>query len=540
MPEFSRLLHPIRLVKETIGLYDELIYSHLVKDTTRDTIKRDDVENCITIDQLGYYHKDSVTFLYLIEGYPNYLRMDFKARLRKECRGDTKITFMNRIKPHKIAWNSAEMQSKLRILSQSAKEMSEKDVSAFNLHANLSDMRKQEWIQESLQYLSSADVDRARALFKTSTLVMVTGTRGEDFDESIKAILACADQFGLQLGRVLYNIPAVLAFFCPWGQQIKEGGNMSYPNFTVTDEVLARFNTYSQGTLGVGGVCFGVDVYSSFPVLKKVKSSREDAENWLISAETGGGKSYFVKALILQLLSQGYNGTIMDVEGFEYIPLANMMRSCLNVQIVNMAEGQGGYFDPVEIPIYSDASYEEAAQMRQNSIEYSLSILKVLLGQAFEEDIYLSVVVDDAVSQAYKKHGVTDNRMTWGNSKGMTLFDIYQSLKSLEGFRDDDEYNQAVRKAVSLVNKYFEPGGTRSALFKNRVAVQDIIDADLLICSFGMAGKSQSSVDEVQMALMQLGAAQLSHQRSIFSKTKGKFNFKLWEQLMFSNMRFAA
>ena len=242
----------------------------------------------------------------------------------------------------------------------------------------------------------------------------------------------------------------------------------------------------------------------------------------------------------MQLLSQGYNGTIMDVEGFEYIPLANMMRSCLNVQIVNMAEGQGGYFDPVEIPIYSDASYEEAAQMRQNSIEYSLSILKVLLGQAFEEDVYLSVVVDDAVSQAYKNHGVTDNRMTWGNSKGMTLFDIYDSLKSLEGFRDDDEYNQAVRKAISLVNKYFEPGGTRSALFRNRVAVQDIIDADLLICSFGMAGKSQSSVDEVQMALMQLGAAQLSHQRSIFSKTKGKFNFKLWEQSVFSNMRFAA
>ena len=29
---------------------------------------------------------------------------------------------------------------------------------------------------------------------------------------------------------------------------------------------------------------------------------------------------------------------------------------------------------------------------------------------------------------------------------------------------------------------------------------------------------------------MQLGAAQLSHQRSIFSKNKGKFNFKLWEE----------
>lgn len=527
--DLTRLLHPIRNLKETIGLYDELIYTHLVQDSTRDTIKRDVTGDNVLIDQLGMYQGDTVTFFYLITGYPNYLRMDFKARLRRECLGDTRITFLNKIKPHRIAWNSAEMQSKLRILSQSAKEMSEKDISAFNIHANLGDMRRQEWIQESLQYLSSADVDRARALFKTSTLVMITGTRGEEFDDTIKAVQNTAEQFGIKLGRVMYNIPAVLAYFCPWGQQIKEGGT-SYPSFTVPDEILARFNTYSQGTLGVGGVCFGVDIYSSFPVLKWVKRTREDAENWLISAETGGGKSYFVKALILQLLAQGYNGTIMDVEGFEYIPLAKMMKDCLKVQIVNMAEGQGGYFDPVEIPIYSDAAYEEAVQMRQNSIEYSLSIMKVLLGQAYEEDVYLSVVIDDAVSQAYAKRGVTDNRMTWGLSKGMTLFDIYDSLKELEDFRDDEEYKQAVRKAVSLVNKYFEKGGTRSSLFRNRVAVQDIIDADLLICSFGMAGKSQSSVDEVQMALMQLGAAQLSHQRSIFSKTKGKFNFKLWEE----------
>jgi hypothetical protein len=45
-----------------------------------------------------------------------------------------------------------------------------------------------------------------------------------------------------------------------------------------------------------------------------------------------------------------------------------------------------------------------------------------------------------------------------------------------------------------------------------------------------MAGKSPQSIDEVQLALMQLSAAQLSHQRSIFSKSCGKFNFKLWEE----------
>ena len=67
-------------------------------------------------------------------------------------------------------------------------------------------------------------------------------------------------------------------------------------------------------------------------------------------------------------------------------------------------------------------------------------------------------------------------------------------------------------------------------MFRDRIRVAEIIDADLVICSFGMAGKSPQSIDEVQLALMQLSAAQLSHQRSIFSKSRGRFNFKLWEE----------
>ena len=60
--------------------------------------------------------------------------------------------------------------------------------------------------------------------------------------------------------------------------------------------------------------------------------------------------------------------------------------------------------------------------------------------------------------------------------------------------------------------------------------VSDIAEADLVVCSFGMAGKATHAIDETQLALMQLSAAQISHQRSIFSKAKGKFNFKVWEE----------
>ena len=88
----------------------------------------------------------------------------------------------------------------------------------------------------------------------------------------------------------------------------------------------------------------------------------------------------------------------------------------------------------------------------------------------------------------------------------------------------------AIEQAVAFVSPFFVEGGLRSSLFSERVMVSDIAEADLVVCSFGMAGKAAHAIDEVQMALMQLSAAQISHQRSIFSKARGKFNFKIWEE----------
>lgn len=527
----ARFLHPIKYLKDTIALYDDMIYTNYVKDETRYSLKFKSESDKLAIDESGVYKNNSCTFFFLVEDFPNYVHIDFCTNLRQECLGDTRISVLTKLVPHKIAWNSAEMKSKLRILGRSADEIAETNVNAFNMHSTLASVRRNEWIQESLTYLSEADVDRGRSLFKTSILLIITGTRGEDLDMSLKNIQAQAEQYGIILQRVLFNIPAVLAYFSPWSQAIKEGGTSDYPSFVLTDELVSRINTYSQGTLGSGGVIFGTDIYSHYLVLKYVKQRITDAENWLITAETGGGKSYYIKALILQLLAQGYNGTIMDIEGFEYLPLVGEIKNSCSVQVINMAEGQGGYFDPVEIPVYNDLDEETATQMRTNSSDFTLGIFQVLLGKAYNENNYLSVVINDAVANAYAKRGVTSERRTWVNSRGMTLKTIYTELKELINFRPDNEdYVLAVREAIALTSKYFEPGGTRAELFNKRVNVNAIINSDLIICSFGMAGKSETSVDAVQMALMQLSAAQISHQRSVFSKMHGKYNFKLWEE----------
>jgi hypothetical protein len=154
---------------------------------------------------------------------------------------------------------------------------------------------------------------------------------------------------------------------------------------------------------------------------------------------------------------------------------------------------------------------------------------------------------------------------TWGNSAGFTLYDVYNTLKSLKSNGDakraisamftqslweekqgigqalsrndvnrlitsNDGYQKAIDMCIAKISRYFEPNGIRAHLFRKRIAIDEIQDAKLVICSFGMAGKSPNTVDPIQMALMQLYSANISHLRSVFSKKAGKFNFKLWEE----------
>lgn len=517
--------------KEVITLYDDLYFTRKIKNNSELCRKLPSEQGKISIDFAGSYDGENITFYYLVQAMPRELLVDFKDRMRREVRPGVRINFLNYIRGHEIDWDSAQMRSRLRVLKQVGSENDSSNIDAYNLHENIGAMGKQDWIEESLQYLAIADRQRSRSLLKTSMLITISGKRGEDFDDSVKLVEGYTKHIGVALQRVLYDIPDIIRFFSPFSRENTKKVADRIPTQVITDEIIARYNVYNQGTLGVRGICFGTDVYSKFPVLKVVKPKDDTAENWLITAETGGGKSHAIKDKILQLMSLNYNGTIMDIEGFEYIPIAYFMMHNSKVIIINMAEGSGKYFDPVEIS--DPTGIEEIDKDAKNmSVNFTLAYFKTILGKAYLEDIWLDTVVNDAVSETYKHRQVNDDRGTWSNSKGLTLFDVYARFLILKEtqHREDAGYLSALEKAIAIAGKYFEKDGTRSSIFKERVVVSDIIDADLVICSFGMAGKSPQAVDEIQLALMQLGAAQLSHQRSIFSKSQGKFNFKVWEE----------
>ena len=327
-------------------------------------------------------------------------------------------------------------------------------------------------------------------------------------------------------------------------------------NTVLPDEIIARFNTYDQGRIGEKGIYWGTDIYSGFPVLKEVKRTTETAENFLFTAETGGGKSYFVKNIIIQLdADPRFTGTIMDIEGFEYIPYANFLGRHSEVVILNMAEGQGNYYDPVAIALTGNEDLDK--DMLSLSSSFTRSLLKVLVGDYKndeEKSKWISSIIDESVSVTYTKAGVTEDTATWGNSANLTLHDVYKNFVDLyeqaiqykyaveegevkptakDNYRLNLEYISALDSAAASLRTYFEKfenGGVNSKVFKQRISLKSVIDAKLVVCSFGLAGKSEANIDHTQLALTQCYAAIISQVRSLFAKSKGKFNYKVWEE----------
>lgn len=547
-----------------LQLWDEILAAHISKNNSNYGETR--VKN-IYADFLGLYSgEDNVSYIYSIDGYPREIENSYRTTLRSMCQAGVRISFISPLEKHTIDWSSPQMRARLntwRMIEESAGEVDE-----YNLYQNLSSMDSQDWKKDSLTYLATAEIRRKRKVFKFRSMMIISGKRGTDFNNSVKEITKLCKVLSIKISRVIGDIPEYLKVFSPFSNTYDQKVMEKCGCITIPDELLARFNTYAQGMVGKNGIYWGTDIFSSFPCLKPIKRTEETAENWLITAETGGGKSFFVKGLLVQMLAQSqYNGTIMDVEGFEYIPLANYVGRNDLVVVLNMGEGTGAYYDPVEITTTGDEKLD--ADMYSLSTSFTLSLFKCLLGNTSEEDEWVDIVITDAVAMTYAKAGVDAmDTSTWYKSEGLTVYDVYEMLKSLKTdngggnaeravsnmfaqsmyqekmgigkalsqndvsrlVTSNEGYQLAIDMCIAKVSRYFEANGVRSSIFQKRIIIEDVRDAKLVVCSFGMAGKSPATVDPIQMSLMQLYAANISHLRSIFSKNTGKYNFKLWEE----------
>ena len=534
-----------------ISLWSQVIHDSLAKDSSEDGVVRD--HNLYASANALYSGRKFVTYLYTFDGYSHNLIMNSREGIRGFLSGSTKVAFISTLENEYINWESATMRSKMKTWQKTERELTSEEQNAHNFLENHTKLSTMGHRQKSIYYLIDADKKRQRRTFVYRTMMLISGERGGPFDDQVSKIEHyIRHSLGITANRVDRKLSEFLRAFSPFSAGMTDTVKKEVGKNVLTDELIGRMSSYSQGRVGIGNFYLGTDVLSKIPRMHQFKKSSDQAENIIICAETGGGKSYFVKAVLLQFLgSDQYNVTINDIEGDEYFPLAEFAREGDDeVLVLNMGVGSGSYFDPTEITFHdSDTAIDNDAYSA--SVSAVTSILTTMTHREDNND-WGRTVINEAVSRAYTRRGVlsgTDNISTWARSNGMTLFDVYAEIASLyrvvtgiaepageqeeqikARYNSNSKYSDAVDYVYSQTNNYFSPNGNKRSMFRNRVTMGQVANAKLVINSFGLKGLSPDTIDQTQLALSQIYAAHISHLRSLSSKAQGRFNVKVWEE----------
>lgn len=504
----------------------------------------------LTIDNLsiGFNTISSKTYIskfFIITEWPMWLDSKFMDVIRGQCLlPGVKINFFLYGDKHTIDWDSDEMKNKRRAWEHFTSR--QEDISDFDYGKKRELTLRKLRIRESYMYLNKAELEQHRTLFKITLMVQFSGLRGNggegiyNLQKSIKMYKGFCANKGIRTRELRINLIDWLQFLSPFSLKFIKEVKQRTPKQVLTDDIIANLNTYKQGKIGYSGMCVGMDVNSRVPVIKDLYANKDDAENWLVSAKTGNGKSYFVKDKIFWALGLGIPVMVVDFEGDEYANMYHFISyyNPKDAVMVSMGKGNSCYCDPMIIPRLTgnnDVDSTLKANAMANTVKMLSVIVKGNAKEVFNE--WESGVISEAIKDVYDMYQVTEDRETWKNSKDLRLEMVYDTICDYvqkRTFLDEATDNAKHRAAMEIrehMKVYFDEGASKYGTFKNPISVESLYDAQLIIFSYGESGKTPSEIDTTMLQLKQLSVANLMNQISNYCKfVRGTLNMKVIEE----------
>ena len=459
-----------------------------------------------------------------------------------------KINFYTYAYPHEIRWDSADMKNRmaaLRRFSESAESLD--DISVFEYRGKKQSILAKMRILKSMEYLNKADIDNRRSLWLTAVLVEISGKRGNGgeyihhLNEAVKNFKKYCATAELDYKELKINIKDWLSVLSPFSLKSIREVTDKIPKKVLTDDIMANlYNSYKQGKIGSSGCLIGLDVSNKLPVMVDFRQNTTNAENWLVSAYTGGGKSLFTKHLLMWMLGVDIPVTVTDFEGDEYTNLAAYVgaNNPGDSIVISMGKGSNTYCDPMIIPALTGVDDIDDT-LKSDAITFTRKVFKILItsGEDVELDKWQNSVLNDCIKRVYNDYGVTDDKKTWPRSEKCSINDVYDAIESAvrrKIYLDETNDNIKHKAAIDILEackSYFTPGEADYGTFGNRIDASSLFKAKLIIFSFGEKGKTASEMDKVAVQLKQLSVANLSNQISNYHKYVRKgLNVKIWEE----------
>ena len=490
--------------------------------------------------------KEFIIKTFTMNSMQPYINPDILQRIKDRALAnayDTKINIIMDTNNYKINWETPEMKQRMVQYENYSKNNNLEEGGVATARKNNSAIKRLENTMKTFEYYTAVDLEWQRTLNQTSIFFEVIGRRDNIFEmenviEQFKS--GCAGE-GIRIVENKADIFEWIRKCFPVSMRRIADIDKKQVKIVMTDDIMSQLLPVTQGQIGEKGVPLGIDVYSGLPVLHTFREDVEQAENILVSAWTGGGKSATTKMLLCWGLACNITIQVLDFEGDEYSNLKNYIGSDgydKDVAIIDISAGTGKYYDPLKIadltgePELDKKAFDDAKRM-------TLVLFRVMLSDesgkiSVEEESILS----DCIAKVYDDYGITNDPETWKQSEDLRLPMVYDAL--VWGVKDNfwydnknsDDSMQKIAKRMQLVlKKYFVEGESGYGLFREVIDISKIRDARFIVFSFGNKGESSQTTDETQMMIKQLCVSNLTAQISAYCQyVKHQFNIKVWEE----------
>lgn len=472
--------------------------------------------------QISFERKDTqlgFSRMFYVKSLPEYVDLELVARLREECKNKCSLVAVNiniNLDPFVMKFNTEEMQESKRIWEQNEK----RDL------AEISDERfssiEEDRVRSKYQRLSDTwDLIKNAATehhaFTTSDILIELRTVGRsrearnDLNIATANLFAYGNTMGIQVKKISGYLYDFYKYASPTSTGRCEIADKIIDKRVLTDEIVTDFMSYSQGKLMQTQVLLGMDIDSGKYVYKDFVQESAGAENLLVAAQTGCGKSYLVKALVIMLLLRRFVVIVLDRDG-EYIPLAERVGGT----VVSMGRDKGTYFDTVEIgDLTGDSQIDDVLYYdSRKATERSFNVMADANAGMNSDELR---IFSDCYTEMLETAGAFEkDKYSWKNSVGLSYADLYKVIKGKEsdvGYKE--RYGQVLIKFVNKLAVFFEPSGQYSNIFRHKIVVSDILSKSeqghLIVLHLDLDDDVASKVVSKETVLKQITAQYLTN-----------------------------
>lgn len=495
-------------------------------------------------DELGINYdsvetRGTVKKFFYVKAFSKQIPLAYLSQLRDAVQKGSlykvKMHYQTQLSPHTIDFNSRIMQDRRRRWLNAIEVSDNKkraQNSALQTKADGADNARQEWLIDSWRYWILMD-NTHRQLFHTRITIELEIDRSvEGYAEYLynasKNLVSKAAKENLAIKPVANFMLDFLASQSIVSLRSTRYASKKMSSRVLSDIIISKLFRIAQGELNPkNGIPVGFDMLSQNMVYKCFAKETQDAENCLITGETGAGKSFFMKFFLLNLLCYGLDAIILDYEGFEYTALLEEIGG------IRIAIGtkDGGYPDTLEIAeCIGDEKTDQASFER--SITATIAIFDALCSTDTGMDAREISIFNDAFNRIRITHNVVrEDKTTWSNSKNLSYRILYQEIKAMgQEPAVLSEYGETVNLFIIKLKPFFEPDGIYSSMFSKKLSVNDILPkksklGNLIIFSYDMQGKTDSGNMMREITLKQITCSYLTSTICMHNRKNEKFTF---------------